>query len=86
MMPRTITLEEATKIAGEYCAKNHPNRRSVFRGMFEGKYLFCCHFPHSGHFGMPIFVVISTRSGGIVTLERHSDVYNRAWTFSDNWD
>lgn len=76
--------DRAQQIADEYCSKVSEYRRAVYGGEFDGGFLFSLDFQRSGHHGMPLFVVIMPNSK-IVNLDKHSDIYNRAWSASDNY-
>ena len=83
-MGKTISLQDATKIAEAYRTKICENRHVVYNGAFMGGYLFCLDFRGSGHHGMPIFINIS-RSGSLNRFEEHSDSYYKAWEASDKY-
>ena len=79
-----MTVEQATKIAEDFCKTISENRHAVYRGMFEGAFLFKLKFNHGGHHGHPIFVVID-KQGKAAELEQLSDIYYKAWLSSNNY-
>ncbi len=79
-----MDIQEAKNIADKYCAGVSEHRRAIYSGVFDGGYLFRLSFQGSGHHGSPLFLVINP-NGAINYLEKHSDIYNKAWHASDDY-
>ena len=76
-----MTVQEAQKIADNYCSKRSKFRKAIYGGIFDSGYLFSLDFQGSGHHGHPIFIIIR-RSGFISELECGSDIFYEAWDSS----
>lgn len=79
-----MTVQEATKIAQEYCAKKNPSRKAVYGGTYNGGLLFRLSFQGTGHHGTPLFVIIQP-NGDVKNLEKHSVEFNNAWHISNDY-
>lgn len=73
-----MDIDRAQQIADEYCSKVSEYRRAVYGGEFDGGFLFSLNSQLEGHHGMPIFVVVR-HDNSVEELEKHSDIYHRAW-------
>ena len=76
--------ERAQQIADEYCSKISEYRRAVYGGEFDGGFLFSLDFQRSGHHGMPLFVIVRSDSS-VERLEKHSEIYFKAWHSSNDY-
>ncbi|MBR3283742.1 MAG: hypothetical protein IKI60_00255 [Alloprevotella sp.] len=79
-----MTVQEAQKIADNYCSKRSQFRKAIYGGIFDNGYLFSLDFQGSGHHGVPLFIIV--RIGGVVEeLEAHSTFFYKAWHYSNDY-
>ena len=79
-----MDIREATAIAEKYCNEHSGYRHAVYGGIFDGGHLFSLNFNGSGHHGMHLFVIVRP-DASVEQLEKHSDIYFKAWHSSNDY-
>lgn len=79
-----MTIQEAQKIANNYCAKRSKFRKAIYGGIFDNGHLFSLDFQGSGHHGTPLFIVIK-QDRSIKELEKHTTSFYKAWRHSNKY-
>ena len=76
-----MTIEEATKIADEYCKNNYTFCYAIYRGKYNDGLLFKISSNGSGHRGRPEFVIINSINE-LTLIDVYNEKYYEVWDAS----